>query len=119
MSATRGALERLLNHIWYGDSLLSWCLIPLTWPVRWVIHRRRQRAAPKGSTPAGVTVIVVGGLTAGGTGKTPVLIGLGKWLAERGIALAWSAVAMAVRMALSPIASRQSTPPLLWVMSRS
>ena len=84
MSTTQGALERLLNHIWYGNSLLSWCLIPLTWPVRWVIHRRRQQASPKGSTPEGVTVIVVGGLTAGGTGKTPVLIGLGKWLAEQG-----------------------------------
>ncbi|MDP7408201.1 MAG: tetraacyldisaccharide 4'-kinase [Luminiphilus sp.] len=84
MSTTQGALERLLNHIWYGNSFLSWCLIPLTWPVRWVIHRRRQQAPPKGSTPEGVTVIVVGGLTAGGTGKTPVLIGLGKWLAEQG-----------------------------------
>jgi len=84
MSTTQGALERLLNHIWYGDSLLSWCLIPLTWPVRWAIHRRRQQASPKGSTPEGITVIVVGGLTAGGTGKTPVLIALGKWLAEQG-----------------------------------
>ena len=83
MSTTQGALERLLNHIWYGNSFLSWCLIPLTWPVRWVIHRRRQQASPKGSTPEGVTVIVVGGLTAGGTGKTPLLIGLGKWLAEQ------------------------------------
>ena len=84
MRTTQGALERLLNHIWYGNSLLSWCLIPLTWPVRWAIHRRRQQASPKGSTPEGVTVIVVGGLTAGGTGKTPVLIGLGKWLTEQG-----------------------------------
>ena len=84
MSTTQGALERLLNHIWYGNSLLSWCLIPLTWPVRWVIYRRRQNAAPKGTTPEGVTVIVIGGLTAGGTGKTPVLIGLGKRLAEQG-----------------------------------
>ena len=84
MSTTQGAFERLLNHIWYGNSFLSWYLIPLTWPVRWVIHRRRQQASPKGSTPEGVTVIVVGGLTAGGTGKTPVLIGLGKWLAEQG-----------------------------------
>ena len=84
MSTAQGALERLLNHIWYGKSLLSWCLIPLTWPVRWAIHRRRQQASPKGSTPEGVTVIVVGGLTAGGTGKTPVLIGLGKWLAAQG-----------------------------------
>ena len=84
MSTTQGALERLLNHIWYGNSFLSWCLIPLTWPVRWVIHRRRQQAEPKGRTPEGITVIVVGGLTAGGTGKTPVLIGLGKWLTEQG-----------------------------------
>ncbi len=84
MSTTQGALERLLNHIWYGNSLVSWCLIPLTWPVRWAIHCRRWRAAPKGATPEGITVIVVGGLTAGGTGKTPVLIGLGKWLAEQG-----------------------------------
>ena len=84
MSTAQGALERLVNHIWYGNSLLSWCLIPLTWPVRWAIHRRRQQASPKGSTPEGVTVIVVGGLTAGGTGKTPVLIGLGKRLAEQG-----------------------------------
>ena len=84
MSTAQGALERLVNHIWYGNSLLSWCLIPLTWPVRWAIHRRRQQASPKGSTPEGVTVIIVGGLTAGGTGKTPVLIALGKWLAEKG-----------------------------------
>ena len=84
MSTAQGALERLVNHIWYGNSLLSWYLIPLTWPVRWAIHCRRQQASPKGSTPEGVTVIVVGGLTVGGTGKTPVLIGLGKWLAEQG-----------------------------------
>ena len=84
MSITQGALERLLNHIWYGNNFLSWCLIPLTWPVRWVIRRRRQHASPKGNTPEGVTVMVVGGLTSGGTGKTPVLIGLGKWLVEQG-----------------------------------
>ena len=84
MSTSQGALERLLNHIWYGNSLLSWCLVPLTWPVRWAIHRRHQNAAPKGTTAEGVTVIVIGGLTAGGTGKTPVLIGLGKRLAEQG-----------------------------------
>jgi len=84
MSITQGAVERLLNYIWYGDSLFSWCLIPLTWPVRWTIYHRRRLALPKGSTPEAITVIVVGGLTAGGTGKTPVLIGLGKWLTERG-----------------------------------
>ena len=40
------------------------------------LHRR--------SSAAGASVVVVGGLTAGGTGKTPVLIALGQWLIERG-----------------------------------
>ena len=84
MTLLRGTLERLLNHIWYRGSLLSWVLLPLSWPVRWVVGRRRRQAPAKGGTPSGMSVIVVGGLTAGGTGKTPVLIALGKWLMGRG-----------------------------------
>ena len=38
----------------------------------------------KRSSAAGASVVVVGGLTAGGTSKTPVLIALGQWLIERG-----------------------------------
>lgn len=84
MTLLRSTLERLVNHIWYRGSVLSWCLLPLSWPVGWVVRRRRRQAPAKGSTPSGVSVIVVGGLTAGGTGKTPVLIALGKWLREQG-----------------------------------
>ena len=84
MTLLRGTLERLLNHIWYRGSLLSWVLLPLSWPVRWVVGRRRRQAPAKGGTPSGMSVMVVGGLTAGGTGKTPVLIALGKWLMGRG-----------------------------------
>ena len=84
MILLRGTLERLVNYIWYRGGVLSWCLLPLSWPVRWVVRRRRRQAPAKGSTPPGVSVIVVGGLTAGGTGKTPVLIALGKWLMEQG-----------------------------------
>lgn len=84
MTLPRATLERLVNHIWYRGSVLSWCLLPLSWPIRWVVGRRRRKAPAKGSTPSGVSVIVVGGLTAGGTGKTPVLIALGKWLMLQG-----------------------------------
>ena len=84
MTLLRGTLERLVNHIWYRGSVLSWVLLPLSWPVRWVVGRRRRQAPAKGGTPSGMSVIVVGGLTAGGTGKTPVLIALGKWLMGRG-----------------------------------
>ena len=84
MSSIRRVLERLLNSIWYGSSALSLLLIPMSWPVKWVVAHRRTRAPAKHSTPEGVSVWVIGGLTAGGTGKTPVLIALGHWLIERG-----------------------------------
>ena len=84
MSSIRGAMERVLTHIWYGSSPLSLLLVPLSWPVRWVVARRRANAPAKRSNAAGARVVVVGGLTAGGTGKTPVLIALGQWLIERG-----------------------------------
>ncbi len=84
MSSLRSALERVLNNAWYGFSPLSVLLIPLSWPVHWVVARRRARALAKHSTLEGVSVLVVGGLTAGGTGKTPVLIALGRWLLQRG-----------------------------------
>ena len=84
MSALRGAAERALNAIWYGTSVLSWCLLPLSLLVRFEVKRRRDQAPPKGATPDGVMVIVIGGLTVGGTGKTPVLIALGRWLRHCG-----------------------------------
>ena len=84
MIAVRAVIERLLNDVWYENSPLSWLLIPLSWPVGWVVNARRTRAPDKRSTPDGVTVIVVGGLTVGGTGKTPVLIALARWLSDQG-----------------------------------
>ena len=84
MTALRGAVERGLNAIWYGNSVLSWCLLPLSLLVRFEVKRRRDQAPLKGATPDGVMVIVIGGLTVGGTGKTPVLIALGRWLQHSG-----------------------------------
>jgi tetraacyldisaccharide 4'-kinase len=84
MTAWRGAVERGLNAIWYGNSVLSWCLLPLSLLVRFEVKRRRDQAPLKGATPDGVTVIVIGGLTVGGTGKTPVLMALGRWLQNKG-----------------------------------
>ena len=84
MIAVRAVIERLLNNVWYENSPLSWLLIPLSWPVGWVVNARLTHAPDKRSTPDGVTVIVVGGLTVGGTGKTPVLIALARWLSDQG-----------------------------------
>lgn len=85
MTALRGTLERVMNHIWYEQSIFSYLLLPLEAIVRLIVSRRRVSALPKGATPEGVNVIVVGGLTVGGTGKTPIVIALGRWLQQRGL----------------------------------
>jgi tetraacyldisaccharide 4'-kinase len=85
MTALRGTLERVVNHIWYERSLFSHLLLPLAAVVRLIVSRRRKSALPKGATPEGIKVIIVGGLTVGGTGKTPIVIALGRWLQQRGL----------------------------------
>lgn len=70
-----------LNRIWYGDSPPPWWLTPLSviygslsGARRFAYHRHLLRA-----TPSPCPVIVVGNLTVGGTGKTPLVC----WLAEQ------------------------------------
>jgi tetraacyldisaccharide 4'-kinase len=74
--SVRKQLEKLASFIWYGPKLIA---IPLSlplWPlaaITWVVSsRRRSRFLSSGSESA-LPTIVVGGVTVGGTGKTPVL----------------------------------------------
>ena len=74
--SVRKQLEKLASFLWYGPKLLA---IPLSlplWPlaaITWVVSsRRRSRLLSSGSEPA-LPTVVVGGITVGGTGKTPVL----------------------------------------------
>lgn len=74
----------MIERIWSGK---SWCyilLLPFSW-LYGVIATLRRIAYQKGwlsSWKSPVPVVVVGNLTAGGNGKTPVVI----WLVERLIA---------------------------------
>ncbi len=66
---------------------VSWALLllPLSWVFRFVACLRRnfyQRLSPK--KPLSVPVVVVGNISVGGTGKTPLLISLVNWLSEQG-----------------------------------
>lgn len=79
---------RWYEKIWYGkeDSIPVSLLLPFSILYQWIIHFRRWLYQKKIlkihrlSKP----VIVVGNLTLGGTGKTPVVIALAHWLKERG-----------------------------------
>jgi tetraacyldisaccharide 4'-kinase len=70
-----------LNRIWYGGSPPPWWLTPLSVIYGSLSGARRfaygRHLLP--STPLACPVIVVGNLTVGGTGKTPLVC----WLAEQ------------------------------------
>jgi tetraacyldisaccharide 4'-kinase len=80
------SLESGLQRIWYGPAWLGLPLWPLAWVYRAVVALRRalystgllqRQRAP-------VPVVVVGNLTVGGTGKTPIAAWLARQIAARG-----------------------------------
>lgn len=79
-------MYRWLHRIWYEGGSLYWVLLPLSGIYWSLIGLRRlfYRAGLLRRHRAGVPVIVVGNITAGGTGKTPVTIWLARELRERG-----------------------------------
>ncbi len=75
-----------VQNIWYGGSSLRWLLLPFSWIYSAVIACRRHLYAAGlfRSVRVSVPVIIVGNITAGGTGKTPLTIWLALKLSERG-----------------------------------
>ncbi|MCW8908740.1 MAG: tetraacyldisaccharide 4'-kinase [Sedimenticola sp.] len=74
------------DHYWYSDNRLSLVLLPLALLFRvlaW-LRRRAYRAGILRSHRLPVPVIVVGNITVGGTGKSPLVIWLANWLSEQG-----------------------------------
>jgi tetraacyldisaccharide 4'-kinase len=79
-------LGRWLQHEWYGKASPNPLLLPLEALFRRAVALR-QRAYREGRESSGklpVPVIVVGNLTVGGTGKTPLTIWLAGFLKAQG-----------------------------------
>lgn len=80
MSRRNTSFARRVEAVWYADKPIA-LLIPLAWLFRLAVWLRR-RAYDLGlfrRYSCGVPVVVVGNITVGGTGKTP-LVG---WIADR------------------------------------
>lgn len=77
----------MIERIWAGKSPLYLLLLPLSWLYGLVSGaiRLSYRFGLKKSWRAPVPVVIVGNLTAGGNGKTPVVIWLVEQLQQRGI----------------------------------
>ncbi|MEZ9231215.1 tetraacyldisaccharide 4'-kinase [Vibrio amylolyticus] len=81
----------MIEKIWFQNHPLKYLLWPLLWPLSLLfslIGRQRRQAFESGSKPSyrpPVPVVVVGNITAGGNGKTPVVI----WLVEKLVELGY------------------------------
>jgi len=78
--------DTLAEKIWYGESSFRMLLLPFTWIYAVVTACRRYlySSGVLRTYQVFAPVIVVGNITAGGTGKTPITMWLAEQLAERG-----------------------------------
>lgn len=80
-------LSELLQRAWYGGALWYWPLLVMLWPlslVFCVLASRRRRCLQKAVAALPVPVVIVGNISVGGTGKTPLLCALAADLQQRG-----------------------------------
>ncbi|MCB1627526.1 MAG: tetraacyldisaccharide 4'-kinase [Xanthomonadales bacterium] len=80
----RAALERRLNAIWYEGARPWPGLALLSRLYGWLRQRRLRRAERSPAQSLAVPVIVVGNLTAGGSGKTPLVAAVVDHLRQQG-----------------------------------
>ncbi|WP_445777698.1 tetraacyldisaccharide 4'-kinase [Shewanella sp.] len=79
-------MQQLIHRIWYHHHWAKWLLLPLSWLFGLVAMLRRNlfRLGVKSAHTVPVPVIVVGNITAGGSGKTPTVIYLIELLRQQG-----------------------------------
>lgn len=79
-------MDKRLDHYWYRSGPVSFALWPLSWVFSLVAScRRRLLSAKQKPIPDSSPVIVVGNISVGGTGKTPMVIWLANMLKAYGM----------------------------------
>lgn len=80
------SLKTRIEQTWYGKSGLTLFLRPLSWLFVMISRLRRlaYKTGIKRQITLDVPVIIIGNLTVGGTGKTPLVIWLANYLKQAG-----------------------------------
>ena len=81
----RNKFERWLNQIWYGQQQAPWWLRSLVPLYRLAFLADRKLKQNSRNELAGKPILVVGNLTVGGSGKTPLVIRLCRVLQDAGL----------------------------------
>ncbi len=83
----RRSNDNWVDKIWYGHSRKVWLLVPFSWLYGIVLAVRTHlyRSGILKSHSIDAPVVIVGNITAGGTGKTPLTIWLVKRLRDMGM----------------------------------
>ncbi|MCY4045546.1 MAG: tetraacyldisaccharide 4'-kinase [Cellvibrionales bacterium] len=77
-------MRPFIESLWYRSHPASTLLCPLSF-VFGMLARHRKQALLKSQAALPVPVIVVGNITVGGTGKTPVVLALVDYLTRQGV----------------------------------
>ncbi len=80
----KSRLNSAFENIWYHGSRWGLALLPLSWLVA-AVARQRLRAFRRRQSVPPVPVLVVGNITVGGTGKTPLVIALCQYFVRKGV----------------------------------
>lgn len=75
-----------MEALWYRKNAWARLLLPASWLYRAVVyvHQKLYARGIRRSAHFPVPIIVVGNLTVGGTGKTPLIIALAQFLLQKG-----------------------------------
>lgn len=74
----------VIDKLWYGRGRPLAPLAPLAWLYRAVADSKRRKALKASPKPLPLPVVVVGNITAGGTGKSPLTARLVQLMREQG-----------------------------------
>lgn len=75
----------IFNKLWYAKTRLRWLLWPLSVIYKIIINIRRLYLIVFKQQHFNIPIIVVGNLTVGGTGKTPLVIALCRQLSKNNV----------------------------------